>query len=44
MIDRALGEAAARRQSGVTGADDDRRDVFDGSAPRRLTPVSPDLG
>jgi hypothetical protein len=29
VIERALREAAARRQSGVAGADDDRRDVFD---------------
>jgi len=36
VIDRALSETAARRQSGVPGADDDRRDVFDGSAPLRL--------
>ena len=34
VIDRALGEAAARRQSGVPGADDDRRDVFDGELRR----------
>ena len=33
VIDRALGETAARREPGVPGADDDRRDLFDGSAP-----------
>ena len=31
VIDRALGEAAARREPGVAGADDDRRDAFDGA-------------
>ena len=36
MIDRALDEAPARRQTGVAGSDDDRRDVFDGLTPRRL--------
>ena len=30
VIDRALGETPARRQAGMPGADDDRRDVFDG--------------
>ena len=30
VIDRALTEAAAGRQPGVPGSDDDRRDVFDG--------------
>ena len=36
VIDRALAEAAARRQPGVPGADDDGRDAFDGAAPLRL--------
>ena len=31
VIDRALAEAMARRQSGVSGADDDRGDGFDGA-------------
>jgi hypothetical protein len=43
MIDRPLGEAAARREAGMPGADDDRRDPFDDSAPRGpcrpLTPL-----
>ncbi len=29
MIDAALAETPARRQAGVAGADDDRRDLFD---------------
>ena len=33
VIDRALGEAAARRQPGVAGADDDRGDAFDARRP-----------
>jgi hypothetical protein len=36
VIDAALGEEAARRQAGVAGADDDRRDAFDDPL-RRLT-------
>ena len=38
VIDRALAEAAARRQPGVPGADDDRRDVFDGGLRLRRRP------
>jgi hypothetical protein len=30
MIDRVLSERTAGRKSGVPGADDDRRKVFDG--------------
>jgi hypothetical protein len=33
MVDRVLGEYAADREPGVTGADHDRRDVFDGDPP-----------
>jgi hypothetical protein len=33
MIDGVLGEAAARRQAGVTGTDDDRSDAFDAGRP-----------
>ena len=33
MIDGALGEAAARRQAGVAGADDDGGDAFDAGRP-----------
>ena len=29
MIDRALGQQPARREPGMPGADDDRRDAFD---------------
>jgi hypothetical protein len=29
VFDRALAEAAARREPAVSGADDDGRDVFD---------------
>jgi len=34
MIDGALGKAAADRQTGVTGADDNGGDVANGCAPR----------
>jgi len=30
VIDRALGQTAARRETGVSGTDDDGRDLFDG--------------
>jgi len=33
VIDGLLGEAAARRQAGVAGADDDRGDAFDAGRP-----------
>jgi hypothetical protein len=33
MIDGLPGQAAARRQAGVTGADDDRGDAFDAGRP-----------
>jgi hypothetical protein len=33
VIDGVLGEAAARRQAGVTGADDDRGNAFDAGRP-----------
>jgi hypothetical protein len=36
MIDRPLGEASARREAGMPGADDDRRDPFDDSAPAAI--------
>jgi hypothetical protein len=36
MVDRVLGKKAADRQAGMTGTDDDRRDVFDGEPPPRV--------
>ena len=39
VIDRALAEAAARRESGVPGADDDGGDAFDGGL-RSVTPTA----
>jgi hypothetical protein len=35
MIDRVLGQGTAGREPGVAGADDDRREAFDGEV-RRL--------
>ena len=39
MVDRPLAETAARRESGVPGADDDRGEAFDGYATWTLTLV-----
>jgi hypothetical protein len=33
VIDATLAEAAARREAGVAGADDDRGDAFDARRP-----------
>jgi hypothetical protein len=34
VVDGTLGETAARRQPGMSGADDDRRNVFDCESPK----------
>src|SRR5262249_37649290 len=39
MVDRALGEAAAHGESGVAGADDDRRCRSNGTAPDAADPA-----
>jgi hypothetical protein len=37
VIDRPFSETSARREAGMPGPDDDRGDLFDDSAPLRLS-------
>jgi hypothetical protein len=40
VVDGAIGEEAARREAGVPGPDDDRRDALDGWIPQTTSTVT----